>query len=76
MEMQERPNWAQGLSDNEYCLALRGSFTLNAAAPYGDVAKSTLRAALDRGDLRGRKVGKGWRIAKRDLDAYLGLDGA
>lgn len=73
---QNRPNWAKGLDEATYDLAVRGVFTTAAAAAYTDLSEGTIRQAIATGQLKARKQGKGWRIQKRDLDAFFNAEEA
>lgn len=70
--LDARPIWAAGLSDTDYDLAMRGSFTVEAAAAYLGVSDRWVREAIKDGRLPARMIGKGYRIQKAHLDSILG----
>lgn len=51
-------------------------WTAEEAATYCRVHENTIQTLLRKGIIRARKVGNQWRILKRDLDAYLELEGS
>lgn len=72
-ENQERPIWARGLDERTYDLALRGQFSVAAAAVYVGVSDKTIRKLINTGALEAKRIGNGLRIPKASLDAYFGL---
>lgn len=51
-------------------------WTVDEASSYCRVHPNTMQALLRAGTIKARRVGRQWRILKRDLDGYLDLDGA
>jgi excisionase family DNA binding protein len=45
--------------------------TLEEAAAYLKVSAADVQAAIDAGDLKAKKIGAQYRIAKDAIDAYL-----
>ena len=76
MSNPERPLWAMRLSERDFELSTRGVFTTHAASEYTGLSEGTIRKALKNNELAGAKLGKGWRIAKRDLNAFARIDEA
>ena len=48
-------------------------WTADEAAAYCRVSINTMQQLLRTGEIPARRVGRQWRILKRDLDEYLGL---
>ncbi len=67
-------SWDAVLPELDRGLAERGMFTVKAAAAYAGYSEGLIRKAIREGDLRATKRGKGYRITKRDLDAFLGIE--
>jgi excisionase family DNA binding protein len=51
--------------------ATPGVMTLEEAAAYLKVSAADVQAAIDAGDLKAKKIGAQYRIAKDAIDAYL-----
>ncbi|MBK8048855.1 MAG: helix-turn-helix domain-containing protein [Anaerolineales bacterium] len=51
--------------------AAPGVMTLEEAAAYLKVAPSDVQAAIDAGELKAKKIGSQYRIAKDAIDTYL-----
>lgn len=49
-------------------------FTVGQAADYLQVCEKTVRRLINSKTLTASKVGKGWRIKKTDIDAYLSMN--
>ena len=49
-------------------------WTADEAAAYCRVSINTMQHLLRAGEIPARRVGRQWRIPKRDLDGYLGLE--
>lgn len=64
---EERNNQVSGATISE----LEELLTLDGAADYLSVSKPTLYRMLDRGEVKGAKVGRQWRFRQSDLDGYL-----
>src|SRR5437773_10294514 len=64
-ECGEHPEQAQSPAESEELL------TLNEAVEFLGTSKPTMYRWLERGDVKGLKVGKQWRFRKRDLLAYM-----
>lgn len=47
-------------------------YTLREAAEHLKCSEATVRNLIQRGDLKGTRVGKLWRVTDRDLADYLG----
>lgn len=73
MSLNQR-SWDGELPEVDRELAARGMFTIKAAAAYTGYSEGLLRKAIRQGELKATKRGKGYRITKRDLDAFLGID--
>ena len=67
-----RPYWAAKLTDTDFDLSQRGSFTVAASAAYLGVSERWGRQAIKRGIFPAKRIGKGDRIQKAHLDAILG----
>jgi len=48
-------------------------WTADEAASYCRISINTLQQLLRTGEIPARRVGRQWRILKRDLDDYLGV---
>ena len=46
-------------------------YTITQAAQYLQICEKTVRRLILKQELIASKVGKSWRIQKRDIDAYL-----
>jgi excisionase family DNA binding protein len=46
--------------------------TLAEAQAMTGLSRSTLRAAIDAGELRARQIGRAWRVKRADLESYIG----
>ena len=46
-------------------------YTLQELAVVLSVSEQTIRRMFNRGELKGFKIGKQWRILKKDFEAYL-----
>lgn len=46
-------------------------YTLQELALVLSVSEQTIRRMFNRGELKGFKIGKQWRILKKDFEAYL-----
>src|SRR5207302_10946205 len=64
-EREDHPEQAQSPAESEELL------TLNEAVEFLGTSRPTMYRWLERGDVKGLKVGKQWRFRKRDLRAYL-----
>jgi excisionase family DNA binding protein len=64
-ERNEYPEQTEPSAESEELL------TLNEAVEFLGTSRPTMYRWLERGDLKGLKVGKQWRFRKRDLLAYL-----
>lgn len=73
MPTNERPYWARELPEDEYAMALRGLFGVEAAAAYIGTSDRFVRNLVADGALEARKVGRRLRIQKAQLDGYLGM---
>lgn len=76
VEYEKRPRWAKYLAEEDYELTARGMFTTAAAAAYAGVSEGTIRQAIKQGKLKATRLGRGFRIALRDLKAFLGIEEA
>ena len=52
-------------------LAHKLMLTLSEAAALSNLSRNHLRQAIKRGTLKAQKIGRGWRIKRADLDAYV-----
>jgi excisionase family DNA binding protein len=52
-------------------LAHKLMLTLPEAAALSNLSRNHLRQAIKSGSLKARKIGRGWRIKRADLDAYV-----
>lgn len=73
MSTTERPYWAKQLPEDEYAMAMRGLFGVEAAAAYIGTSVRFVRDLVAGGAIEARKVGRRLRIQKAQLDSYLGF---
>src|SRR5437773_12166023 len=64
-ECGEHPEQAQSPAESEELL------TLNEAVEFLGTSRPTMYRWLERGDVKGLKVGKQWRFRKHDLLSYM-----
>jgi excisionase family DNA binding protein len=63
-----------GHTSDRSIIAIQSPFwTADEAATYCRVSINTMQHLLRTGEIPARRVGRQWRILKRDLDEYLGL---
>lgn len=67
------PSWASKLAPDEYAMAMRGVFGVEAAAAYLGTSTRYVYKLVRQGKIPARKVGRYLRIQKAHLDEFLGI---
>lgn len=67
----ERPLWASSIADDDLELALRGIYTIAAAAAFIGTSETSVRRMVNAGILAGQRLGSRWFILEGPIRDHI-----